>query len=156
MTHISKVRRWMFDSLLYVRTLSVSLSLSPSSSLKFSGFWSANCIYRFPLSSFFSSFINWASNPNSQSASTILWIWPCHSPTQRVEMPSNTRFHLSDFFSMFLNNPIGVGLILCSCLFMSKTQSIHFKHCDVYVVVTTSPERCSEHISYIHISWILC
>ena len=31
-----------------------------------------------------------------------------------------------------------------------KTQSLHFKHCDVYVVVTRSPVRCREHSSYIH------
>ena len=33
---------------------------------------------------------------------------------------------------------------------ISKTQSIHFKHCDVYVVARKSPERCREHASHIH------
>ena len=33
---------------------------------------------------------------------------------------------------------------------VSQTQSIHFKQCHVYVVVTRSLERCREHTSYIH------
>ena len=38
---------------------------------------------------------------------------------------------------------------------ISKTQSIYFKHCDIYVVVTRCPERCHTYIHiYIHIiSW---
>ena len=62
--------------------------VSLSHTFKFSGFWSTNCTYRFPLSS--SSFINWASKSNRQSART----WRCHSPTQRMETPSNTRFFM--------------------------------------------------------------
>ena len=36
---------------------------------------------------------------------------------------------------------------------ISKTKSNHFKHCEVFVVVTVSPERCREH-SYTT-SWVV-
>ena len=143
MTHIFDFfRTWIFGSLLC--TLCLSASVSSSSSLHFSGFWSAKLNLSFPIIFFFVHKLGF------EAKSTIA---PCDSPTQRMETPSNTRFFMwpTYFQRLWINQCEGSWFCAHDPMFMiSKTQYTHVKHCDVYVVFMKSPERCREHASCIH------